>query len=360
MQRPILIALLVPLVLAWSAPAPAANCIAGRATFQQICQGCHAPDGLARKTASDIFVRLNTQPEMQGLYPAIVTDTDVGNVVDYLALYPAPCSAAGAIVTAAPASLSFGEVNVGATSPTQTFTLTNSGKANAIGLAYVSSDAAEFPVKQTCGAALAVGASCTLDVAYVPGAIGADSATIAISYAGGTLSLPLSGTGVAPKAPTATAVEYYHQAFDHYFITAIADEITKLDNGTFAGWTRTGRSFRIYPNAAAGLNAVCRFFSTAFAPKSSHFYTPDAGECTTVKANPDWQFEAEVFFIPKPALDGACPANTIPVYRVYNNGQGGAPSHRYTIDLAVRDTMLAQGWIPEGYGAIGVIMCAPL
>jgi len=107
------------------------------------------------------------------------------------------------------------------------------------------------------------------------------------------------------------------------------------------------------------LNAVCRFFSTAFAPKSSHFYTPLPAECTVVKSNPSWMFEAEVFFVAVPALDGACPTGTSPVYRIYNNGQGAAPNHRYTTDLAVRTAMLALGWIPEGYGPIGVIMCAP-
>ena len=70
-------------------------------------------------------------------------------------------------------------------------------------------------------------------------------------------------------------------------------------------------------------------------------------------------FEGEVFFVAVPALDGTCPAGTNPVYRVYNNGQGAAPNHRYTTDLAVRNAMLAQAWIPEGYGPIGVIMCAP-
>jgi hypothetical protein len=44
---------------------------------------------------------------------------------------------------------------------------------------------------------------------------------------------------------------------------------------------------------------------------------------------------------------------------MYNNGQGGAPNHRYTTEPSVRALMLAQGWIAEGYGAVGVIMCAP-
>ena len=104
---------------------------------------------------------------------------------------------------------------------------------------------------------------------------------------------------------------------------------------------------------------MCRFFSTAFGAKSSHFYTPDAPECDVVKANPNWQFEARGVPRPDPAFDGSCPANTIPVYRMYNNGQGGAPNHRYTTELAVRNAMLALGWIAEGAGTIGVIMCAP-
>lgn len=161
-----------------------------------------------------------------------------------------------------------------------------------------------------------------------------------------------AGSGVK-----AVAIEYYHAVFDHYFITDIADEIVKLDNGTFAGWARTGESINVYADAPAGSAGVCRFFSTAFAPKSSHFYTPDANECATVKANPNWQFEGVVFTIPVPDTAGNCPPGTNPVYRLYNNGQGAAPNHRYTTSLATRSSMLAKGWIAEGYGALGVIMC---
>ena len=164
----------------------------------------------------------------------------------------------------------------------------------------------------------------------------------------------------APLGERATAVEYYHAAFDHYFVTALADEIAKLDNGTFVGWSRTGRTFNVYAASPSGTAPVCRFFSVSFAPKSSHFYTPDPGECAKVKTNGNWQFEAVVFSMPIPDALGVCPAATIPVYRLYNNGQGAAPNHRYTVSTAVRAQMVARGWIPEGYGASGVIMCAPL
>ena len=58
--------------------------------------------------------------------------------------------------------------------------------------------------------------------------------------------------------------------------------------------------------------------------------------------------------------DGSCAAGFTPVYRLYNNGQGGAPNHRYTTDIAVRAQMIAQGWVPEGLGPDGVEMCSPL
>ena len=56
---------------------------------------------------------------------------------------------------------------------------------------------------------------------------------------------------------------------------------------------------------------------------------------------------------------GACGNGTVPLYRLYNDGHGGSPNHRYTIDLRVRATMIAAGWVPEGYGPLGVDACVP-
>ncbi|MEP7328331.1 MAG: hypothetical protein ABI777_03905 [Betaproteobacteria bacterium] len=168
-----------------------------------------------------------------------------------------------------------------------------------------------------------------------------------------------TGTTPPPAAATVDVVEYFHAAFGHYFITYLTDEIAKLDNGTFVGWARTGKQFKAWTAAGTDLSPVCRFFTTAFAPKSSHFYTPFAPECSVVKANAVWSYEGEVFFTQQASVTGVCPPNTLPVYRMYNNGQSGAPNHRYTTDFNVRAQMLAQGWIPEGAGTIGVIMCSP-
>ncbi len=163
-------------------------------------------------------------------------------------------------------------------------------------------------------------------------------------------------TSVAAGAST-MAVEYYHAGYGHYFVTASAQEIAALDNGAFPGWSRTGESFGVLDVNTAGAANVCRFWSgQAFAPKSSHFYTPFAFECAFVKGNPRWLFEGEVFAMMLPDAAGTCAGTTAPLYRLYNNGQSGAPNHRYTTRLTIRSEMLAQGWIAEGSG-IGVIGC---
>jgi glucose/arabinose dehydrogenase len=168
----------------------------------------------------------------------------------------------------------------------------------------------------------------------------------------------LRGAVYRLAADTPLAVEYYNAGFGHYFTTALGNEILLLDAGVFAGWERTGGSFRVLPANTPDAANVCRFFSTGFAPKSSHFYTPVAQECATVRGNPLWDFEGEVYALALPGPGGECPLDTLHLYRLYNDGQGGAPNHRYTTSPAVRTEMIAAGWIPEGLG-VGVIGCVP-
>jgi hypothetical protein len=54
---------------------------------------------------------------------------------------------------------------------------------------------------------------------------------------------------------------------------------------------------------------------------------------------------------------GNCANYEIPVYRLWN---GRADSnHRYTTSTAVKASMIAKGYIAEGYGPDQVAMCAP-
>ena len=74
-----------------------------------------------------------------------------------------------------------------------------------------------------------------------------------------------------------------------------------------------------------------------------------------------WQLEAdEIYYIGlADYATGACPAGTVPLYRMYNNMLGGAPNHRFTGSLAARNAMVAQGWVAEGSGPNVVYGCTP-
>ncbi|MFO1303135.1 MAG: plastocyanin/azurin family copper-binding protein [Burkholderiales bacterium] len=163
-----------------------------------------------------------------------------------------------------------------------------------------------------------------------------------------------------PPPPTVRAVEYYYADWNYYFMTSFPDEVATLDGGAFGGvWKRTGRSFEVWDSPVPGSVATCRFFSTTFAPKSSHFYTPFASECAGLKKSPDWQFESVAFYMALTNASGECDAGTQPLYRLYNNGMGGAPNHRYTTSAEVFAQMKAAGWVYEGDGRTGVFGCTP-
>lgn len=204
-------------------------------------------------------------------------------------------------------------------------------------------------------------ATCTTTFA-TPGYV--TYAVVAVNGAGlGTPSTVnvLWQEAVAAKQP---AVEYYHAGLDHYFVTANWDEVTKLDNGAFAGWKRTGQTWWVLTSTTprnGAISPVCRFYGDPGAGLDSHFYSGLPAECADVKVHfPQWIWESgNVFEIYLPeAATGACPTGSQPLYRSWNNRADS--NHRYTTSLAIQDQMTAKGYIPEGSGSPPVVMCVPL
>ena len=169
-------------------------------------------------------------------------------------------------------------------------------------------------------------------------------------------------------AATVTAVEFYNQALDHYFVSSLAPDIDALDSGRLRGWVRTRQTFQVFPSQEAGgasVNPVCRFY---IPPQrgDSHFLSASAAECATVLSlvatDPNYNgyvYESpNAFYIALPDLTtGNCPANTLPVFRLWNNRADS--NHRYTIDAGIKAEMLAKGYVAEGHGPNAVAMCAP-
>ena len=179
------------------------------------------------------------------------------------------------------------------------------------------------------------------------------------------LALALAGTPGHARAALVDAIEYYDAALDHYFVTAIPAEITALDGGQFPGWQRTGLSFKVYDpgTGLAGADPVCRFYGLPAAGLDSHFYSASVDECAEVaqKWPFAWKLESDdVFeaFLPDFAT-GGCPAGSIPIYRAWNNRADS--NHRFTTDVLVLQTMVAKGYIAEGYGPgpTPTAMCSP-
>jgi hypothetical protein len=186
---------------------------------------------------------------------------------------------------------------------------------------------------------------------------------------------PSSGCpGMINPTPTrVTAVEYYNAALDRYFTTASSAEIDALDAGRLAGWQRTGETLLVAETEDTWFSLeyvyeagpVCRFY---LPPDSgnSHFLSASTTECAAVSARfPDFVKEtAAAFYAAEPNLvSGECgdfisidfAGTYTPVYRLWSGRAEG--DHRYTTSTAIRDAMMAKGWVPEGYGPLGVAMC---
>jgi hypothetical protein len=167
-----------------------------------------------------------------------------------------------------------------------------------------------------------------------------------------------------PRAE-AVVVEYYRPDVDRYFMTTEGAESDILDNSPAgAGWVRTGQTFGAWLNVdLPGATPVCRFYGHLPGDSGSHFFTPQGPECDSLRAladntpidEPAWRFEG-IWFRAREPVDGKCPVNLAPVYRVYNNGfaQGKTSNHRYLTDAALYARMQERGWIAEG-----VRFCVP-
>jgi len=261
-------------------------------------------------------------------------------------------------------------------------------------------------------AVLAPGQQCTIDVLFVPAELELRTATLQITHnaSGSPSFVALSGIGITfactPPTPAAetqllacpvgqtgsltqtrtyscfnrawipdpwitvanschaglspadrTLTEFFNVDLVHYFMTADPAEGAAIDRGDAGpGWLRTGAPLgRAWSGGDSSLVPVCRFYGNPalgadgkrLGP-NSHFYTADAAECASVRNDPGWIFEGEVFRVLAPA-GGTCAQGTAPVLRVYNGRFAQNDSnHRYTLDSAMAAQMTGQGWTAEG------------
>ena len=160
-------------------------------------------------------------------------------------------------------------------------------------------------------------------------------------------------------ADSASWPDYHHSGFDHYFVSdrrrdrqARQRHVRRLDThrGVVQGLRRRGRRARrrvpllqhcVRPQELALLHARC----DRVRHRAGQYQLGTRG-CRLVRH--------------EGRLDRGLPFRVAARVPPVQRRAGAAPNHRYTTSLAVRSDTMARGWIAEGYGDVGVIMCAPL
>ena len=330
--------------------------------------GCGAGTTLLPSVACSMTVTF--APSAAGDFGGTVS-LFVGEATPYrIRLAGSATGGASSPLSPSPAAVDFGTVPLATASATQRVKFKNSGASSITisSLDFEGAQANEFARSGQCkpGLAVAAGGTCTADVGFTPSATGARSAQfVVVATNGGKTSVTVRGDGGAavgtPEPGIAAAVpviEYYRAVSDHYFITIAGDEIAALDTGLFPGWARTGLPLKAHASSQPGYSPICRFYLPP--PADSHFYSASPAECAAVASqNPSFILESTAVMhlaVPNP-ISGVCPAGTIPIYRAWNHRPD--TNHRYTTDIAVRDAMVAKGYIAEGSGPNAVTFCSP-
>lgn len=154
---------------------------------------------------------------------------------------PAPAIQLGA------SALTFADQTLGTASAAQSLLLRNSGTAplTLSALSITGAAAGDFSRGGTCmvGTSLAVGAECSVTVAFQPVALGARQATLAVDSdaSNGNAVVPLTGTGIPVPAPAAT------------FSTALIDFGAQSVGGLYAPRRVTLRNSGTAPMVVSGL-----------------------------------------------------------------------------------------------------------
>ena len=158
---------------------------------------------------------------------------------------------------------------------------------------------------------------------------------------------------------TALATEYVDAGRARYLHTAKPLEARLIADGLYGDtWRRTMRFFRVWTGPGAGRVPVCRF-SRVVGTQFDHVFAATPDECASLTADPAWTDEGVAYYAALPDSAGRCATGTEPLYRLYNNGVNGIGAHRYVASAGVSSTMIAAGWIAEGYGVPAVFACVP-
>jgi hypothetical protein len=179
---------------------------------------------------------------------------------------------AAAPIVLNPVLVTFPSTTIGATSPVQNITISNTG-TTPIGLQTPSVIGVDFKITaNTCGASLGPSVGCTVAIAFIPTASGTRSGTFSITDDVGTQTASLSGIGTSPAtdALSPLALTFAPQQIT---TASAAQQITLTNSGdlplTLIATQITSGDFTAVNACGNSLNphSTCSI-NVAFAPKN--------------------------------------------------------------------------------------------
>jgi uncharacterized membrane protein len=157
----------------------------------------------------------------------------------------------GTELTSTASSLSFGAVNIGASSASQTITIRNSGNATLSGIAAsIEGAAADFTISSLSSSSLAIGGSLSIAITFKPTASGTRAAVLRIASNDADenpFDIALGGSGVAvPEINVVTADG-----------NTLTDAVSSLDFGSAnLGTTSAPKTLQIQSTGSAALGGI--------------------------------------------------------------------------------------------------------
>lgn len=278
-------------------------------------------------------------------------------------------------ISVSPTTLDFGEVMVGNFADALPVIVTSVGTAPLV-ITSLSDLGPNFSVVAgSCavGAQMAVNASCTLVLRFLPTAEGAQSGVLNIGSNAGVApnatAVSLTGTGAAPPPSNIrTMVEYRYVPLNYFFITSREADKAILD--AIPDFRRTGQSFPVLASEVPTAKSIARFYFDKVAvagSRGSHFYTllddeksqlnalnPTNATIPRLPVNEGIDSWAYLPLVAGPT--GFCTTGLTPVYRLFRGNVRfpDDPNHRFTVSTSLYNEYVALGWDGEG-----VRFCVP-
>jgi hypothetical protein len=227
--------------------------------------------------ASNCAISVSFTPSAAGTRTAAVLITDNAAGSPQSVSLSGTGTTGGPAASVSPLSLTFGSQNVLTTSPAQTVTLTNNGKA-ALSLTSIVA-AGDFAQTNNCGASLAAAASCSVQVTFSPSATGTRGGYITFTDNAPSIqqTVTLTGTGAAPNTTVsilpgqASVTPGQSMQFQASISGVASSKVTWAVDGVTGGNSTTGTisSSGLYTGASSAGSHIVTATSTANTTQSA-------------------------------------------------------------------------------------------